>query len=107
MSQSPDIMPDPSSGLSTIESVRLVHRAVVNGWDIKPEWKQVIPKFAMQILADTSRKERDRLRAMELIRAMERDNLDAAVAYDKINRLESGQTTENVGTITLSFDKGG
>lgn len=107
MSQSHDLMPEPEQGLRTSESLRLVRRAVLNKWDIPDEWLPVIPRVAMQILSNSQRCGRERLRAMELIRQLRRDNLDAAAMLDKIERLDANMPTENQGVIQLTFDQGG
>ena len=39
---------------------------------------------------------RDRLRAAEVLSAMHRDKVNAAIALDKIERLEGGQATERM-----------
>ena len=89
-------------------SLRTLQRAVINGWDVPAEAKKDLPSMCLAIAMDSERPERDRLRAIEVLRAMERDNLEAAQALDRIERLDNGQSTENVATkITLSFDKGG
>lgn len=41
--------------------------------------------------------DRERLRAAEILTAMDKANIDALTALDKIERLDSGQTTENIG----------
>ena len=81
-------------------SLRMIQRAVNNGWNIKDEWLELIPAEAVEILT-TSPDERNRLRAMELIQAMIRDATSAAVALDKIERLDDDRPTEIVYDVRI------
>ena len=99
---------DPKA-MKVRESLRMVQRAVLNGWDVPDEARNSLPLECYAIATDSERPARDRLRAMEVLRAMAKDNLDAAMALDKIERLDDPEAaTERVETkIKLSFDKGG
>jgi hypothetical protein len=48
------------------------------------------PRICTRILADEAASPRDRLRATEVLAAMARDKVNAAIALDKIERLEGG-----------------
>ena len=64
--------------------MRMIQRAAINGWDIPDEWLKKLPSIIARIALDDDLTARDRLRAMETLRAMMRDNVDAAVALEKI-----------------------
>tara|TARA_R100000458_G_C8274885_1_gene249865 strand:+ start:686 stop:1036 length:351 start_codon:yes stop_codon:yes gene_type:complete len=97
----PSSLPDISGGkgglsLDGRESLRMIKQAVTNGWDIPAEWKGALPGLCMTIAMDELRGDRERLRAVEILRAMQRDNLDAAQVLDKVERLDVGQATERI-----------
>lgn len=77
----------------------MIERAVRKGWKIPEDWTDKLPEVAARIAADPGKHDRDRLRALELIATLLRDNVSAAVALDKINRLDQGKATENVATV--------
>jgi hypothetical protein len=52
--------------------------------------------MAARLLVDPAASPRDRLRAAEVLSAMARDQINAAIALDKIERLEGGDATERV-----------
>ena len=89
------------------QSLAMIKSAVVNGWDIPDKWKQALPSLCLKMALDDSRGDRERLRAIEILRAMQRDNLDAAQALDKVERLDQGQATERVelGQITWNPER--
>jgi|TARA_R110000824_G_scaffold1991_4_gene9716 hypothetical protein len=94
-------LPDLSGGKGGLatgdrESLRIIKQAVTSGWDIPPEWKDSLPNLCMGIACDELRGDRERLRAIEILRAMQRDNLDAAQVLDKVERLDVGQATERI-----------
>ncbi len=77
-------------------SLAMIRQAVTNNWEIPNEWKAVLPKICLKMVADESRGDRERLRAIEILRAMNRDNLEAAQVLDKVERLDQGQATERI-----------
>ena len=77
-------------------SLQMIQQAVMNGWDLPKEWMQALPRFCMSIVADKSKGDRERLRATEILRAMQRDNLDAAQALDRVERLDQGRATDRI-----------
>ena len=76
------------------ESLVLIQRAATGGWNIPPKWFDTLPQIAAQIALDTDAPKRDRLRALEVLRAMARDRLDAAKELDHVERLASGEATD-------------
>tara|TARA_R110001592_G_scaffold122620_1_gene329532 strand:+ start:101 stop:448 length:348 start_codon:yes stop_codon:yes gene_type:complete len=98
-------LPDWLGGMGeppTRSALQTIKRAVTNNWEIPEEWKAALPRLCLRIAADDSRGDRERLRAVEILRAMQNDNLNAAQALDRVERLDSGQATERVelGPIT-------
>ncbi len=79
-------------------AMRLIQRAVKHHWDIPPEWLEKFPKVAAQIAANPERSARDRMRAIELLAALRRQDIDVAQIADKLERLEEGSATERSET---------
>lgn len=77
-------------------SLKIIRQAVNNNWQIPDEWKGVLPKICLKMVADESKGDRERLRAIEILRAMNRDNLEAAQVLDRVERLDQGQATERI-----------
>jgi hypothetical protein len=77
-------------------ALRLLQRAVTHGWEIPESVWRAAPGICTRILADASVHPRDRLRATEVLAAMARDKVNAAIALDKMERLEDGEATERV-----------
>lgn len=76
-------------------SLRVIQRAVERGWKIPEEWYDTLPGVAAKIAASPDSNPRDRLRALEVLRGMASDSVTAAIALDKIERLDTGGSTEN------------
>ena len=83
-------------GAHARESLRLIHKAVKDQWEIPSEWKQALPELCLKVALDENKGDRERLRATEILRAMSRDNLDALQVLDKIERLDGGEATERI-----------
>ena len=77
-------------------ALRLLQRAIENGWAIPDEVMKQAPEVCASILNDSMSQPRDRLRAAEVLAAMARDKVNTAIALDKIERLEDGEATERV-----------
>ena len=90
----PAIVDEPPQRMK--ESLRLLQRAVSEGWQIPEAVWGAAPRICTRILADENATPRDRLRATEVLAAMARDKINAAIALDKIERLEGGDATERV-----------
>tara|TARA_R100000388_G_scaffold82097_1_gene60806 strand:+ start:318 stop:686 length:369 start_codon:yes stop_codon:yes gene_type:complete len=89
------------------ESLRLIHSAVKNQWDIPSEWKNALPRLCLKIALDENKGDRERLRATEILRAMSRDNLDALQVLDKIERLDGGEATERIELAPITWKPNG
>jgi len=95
---------DPASSLAashTSESMQLLRRAIVEGWQIPPEIMSAAPKIAARILLEGT--SREKLRAMDVLNRMRDSNIQAMLALDKVDRLNDGSPTEIVtlGKIVL------
>lgn len=77
-------------------SQRLVERAITNGWAIKDEWKAHLPAVLATMAADPKRGDKSRRMAIQLLRQMEQDNVNALLEADRMERLDSGRATEHV-----------
>ena len=77
-------------------ALRLLQRAVTQGWEIPEAVWRAAPGICSRILANEGATARDRLRAAEVLAAMARDKVNAAIALDKMERLDDGEATERV-----------
>jgi len=87
------------------DSLIHIKRAVTHGWDVKAEWMAKLPIVCAQLAISDSEDPRTRLRAMEVLRAMAKDRVDAAVALDKIERLDSGNVDARTEIIVRHVNK--
>lgn len=83
------MMSDLNSRRHKRETLQIIRRAVTNGWNIPEAYYEALPKVAAQIA--TNGTDRDKLRAVEVLRAMNKDNLDAAMALEKLERDDNVQ----------------
>ena len=77
-------------------SLAMIRQAVANNWDIPDAWKAALPAMCAKIASDKNKGDRERLRAIEILRAMQRDNLDAAQVLDRVERLDEGRATDRI-----------
>lgn len=91
----------------TRDDLNVIKRAVGNGWKIPEQLREALPAMCAKIAIDESKGDRERLRAVEILRSMTRDNVDAAQVVDKIDRLDSGEATDRIelGPIQWNPDK--
>ena len=83
------------------EDIQIIRNAVEQGWDIPPQWRQQLPRIAVQIATDDrANSSRDRLRALEVLVKMLSENVKYAVELDRINRLDA----YNNDDLTDSFE---
>lgn len=95
-----DGLEDPKQARKT---ARLIRRSAREGWVVGPEAKKKIIKKAESIAIDT---EDERLFA-ELLRGIvqaDKTRFDQLVEAHRIERLESGQSTENHAVASLTPD---
>ena len=78
------------------ETLVLLRRAIGEGWNIPESAFKNGAAIAVRIVANEQASNRDRCRALELLTKMRDSNIAAAVALDKIDRLNSGAATEIV-----------
>lgn len=95
---SSDILPlDPLEPVKVDrESLILLRRAIGEGWNVPANVLANGGAVALRILADANASNRDKLRALDLINKMRDSNIAAAVALDKVERLDGGGATEIV-----------
>ena len=77
------------------QTMRMLIRAVRERWDIPAEMRLKAPEIATRI-ATGDGTDREKLRAIELLAALDRDNINALATLDKIERLEGGEATERI-----------
>lgn len=90
-------MLEPKSDIARVdaESLILLRRAIGSGWDIPSMALENGAKICTRILADSNSTGRDICRAVDLLNRLRDSNIAAAVALDRIERLNGGQATEN------------
>jgi hypothetical protein len=81
--------------------LNLLRRAVQDGWPISDEVRRDAPAILEEIMRSTV-DDRSRLKALEIIRGMAKDNVEAAAILDRVERLEAGENTENA-SVTVRF----
>lgn len=88
--------------------LRLVRRAIHGRWAVPDELLESLPRVVTGMVAN-AKTDRERLRAVEVLVAMQRDNMAALQAADKIERLDDGNPTEviQLAPITLRVGGGG
>ena len=77
------------------QTLQMLIRAVRNRWPIPDDIRSAAPLIAKRI-ALTGKTDREKLRAIELLAALDRDNINALATLDKIERLEGGEATERI-----------
>jgi hypothetical protein len=82
------------SDLSTLR------QAISNGWKIPEELKEQLPRVIVGMIRD-ARSDRERLRAIEVLVAMQRDNVNAFSAADRVQRLDGGEATERIELLPI------
>ena len=75
-------------------SLIVIQRAVENGWDVPQRIIDQVPEIVAQIMNDGLAPVRDRLRASEVLASLVKHRVEAAIALDKIERLDGGEATE-------------
>jgi hypothetical protein len=84
----------------TRADLRRLRQALAGGWDIPAELREQLPRVVVGMIRD-ARNDRDRLRAIEVLVAMQRDNVQAVALADRIERLDSGEATERVELLPI------
>jgi len=97
-----DAMQDGAGSVRS--TMQLLAQAVKNRWVIPPEMRDAAGKLARHI-AVHGKTDRDRLRAVELLAALDRDNIAALLALDKVERLEGGNATERIELAPIVFER--
>jgi hypothetical protein len=77
------------------QTMRMLAQAVRNRWPIPQAMREAAPKIASRIAVEGAT-DREKLRAIEVLAAMDRDNINALAMLDKIERLDGGEATERI-----------
>lgn len=73
------------------QAMRLLMMALSRGWKIPPELMRTVPDEARRIVEDRTYPESYRLRAMELLARLERDNFDRVAKAAELERSEEAR----------------
>lgn len=102
------ILTNPNHAAS---DMRMIERALREGWitswKADPVLREELPKKVAESIERSAKKqdERSLLRGVEVIMAMQRDNLSIVESVDKSRRLDSGDDTERIGCTVLTDDE--
>ena len=86
--------------------LRLIRRAIEGRWQVPDELLASLPRVVVGMVAN-SRTDRERLRAVEILVAMNRDNLASLQTADRLERLDEGQPTDNIQLAPITLRVGG
>lgn len=86
--------------------LRLIKRAILGRWQIPDDLLEQLPRVVTGVVAN-ARTDRERLRAVELIVAMQRDNMAALQMADRLERLDGGSPTELIELAPITLRVGG
>ena len=81
------------------QHLRIVEEAVRGGWAVPAEAMTVLPREIYGIANDPNASPRDRIRATELLASLRKQDIDTAIGYDRIVRLEAGTATDRIEVI--------
>ncbi len=93
--------PDKATRWEQRQHLRVLEEAVYNGWQIPAEAAASLPREVLAIATDPNASPRDRIRATELLAALRKADIEAAVNLDRILRLDAGTATENLAIVDL------
>lgn len=77
--------------------MRMLSRALREGWEVRPELRRAALARAANVLANSAAKPRDWARASRTILDIDRFVFDAALAEDRATRLDGGDPTSIIG----------
>ena len=75
--------------------LRLLERAIRQGWDIPTEVYRSLPRIVVGILTG-SQSAREKLAAVRALTTMHKDNVDTFAVLDRSARLDEGKATERI-----------
>jgi hypothetical protein len=104
----PVLTPEPPPILEAhgaAETMSLIRRAVKMRWDIPSEAFVAAPRIVGRILADPATDIRDKIRAVQTLAMLDRNNADLVIEAYRLERLHEGQSTENVALIASITDE--
>lgn len=104
--ENPTPLPSVLTDMNDRAGLVLIRRALREGWKIPPHLMATLPSVIEQMIAN-ARHDRDRLRAVETILAMQRANMEALVHADRCERLDGGGATERVELAPITLKPGG
>lgn len=85
------------------ENLSILRAAVTHGWDVPPEAMRRAVDEAIGTLDHPGASTRDKHRAIDILRLMRKDDIEARTALDRIERLEVGESTDNITFRPIEF----
>lgn len=93
---------DPNDEGRAVQSMKTVIRSILNGWEVPQKAREDAIRTATHLM-NNAEKEDVRLKAATLLKQCDEMRVRAAESVDKIERLDSGQPTENTGRIEIVY----
>jgi hypothetical protein len=87
------------------ETMRLIRRAVANRWAIPEQIFTAAPAIVGRILLAPETDIRDKIRAVQTLAMLDRNNTDLMLESHRIERLNDGMSTENVALVASISDE--
>ena len=84
--------------------LRLLERAIRQGWDIPEEVYRTLPRIVVGILTG-SQTAREKLAAVRALTTMHKDNVDTFSVLDRSTRLDEGLATERIELKPVVFEQ--
>jgi hypothetical protein len=84
--------------------LRLLERAIRQGWDIPEEVYRSLPRIVVGILTG-SQTAREKLAAVRALTTMHKDNVDTFAVLDRSTRLDEGLATERIELKPVTFER--
>jgi len=85
--------------------MRLIRRAVANRWAIPEQIFTAAPAIVGRILLAPETDIRDKIRAVQTLAMLDRNNTDLMLESHRIERLNDGMSTENVALVASISDE--
>jgi len=102
--EAPDPQPSALELKGASETMQLIRRAVRSRWRIPERVYEAAPAIVARILLDPATDTREKIRAVQTLAMLDRDNIDLVLEANKIERLEAGKSTENVSIVASISD---
>lgn len=94
----------PLSHHGDSETMALIRRAVRNRWNIPQQIYDAAPAIVGRILLAAETDTREKIRAVQTLAMLDRNNNELLMQAMKLQRLEDGMSTENISLVASITD---